>query len=136
MVSNLYSSWLVQATADFFSSETMPVTSLHDLAYLCFGTDIVVFYEAVKLLQKVAFLILANAYLDKESRLLLCDDKASKNCFGVTADQFSVLFKISINSLLVVTMIFFFKPSTLHNIPRITLLLTVGCISMMFFFSF
>lgn len=64
---NLYSAWLAEQASKFFNSEAIPVTSMHDLTYLCFGNDVVIFQEVIRILNKIAFLILTNAYLDSES---------------------------------------------------------------------
>jgi hypothetical protein len=63
MFVSLMGVWLLGKAADFFNSESIEITSLHDLTYLCFGDGVILLQEAIRLLSYCILCILYFKYL-------------------------------------------------------------------------
>lgn len=63
MFVNLLGVWLLGKAADFFNSESIEITSLHDLTYLCFGDGVIWLQEAIRLLTYSIMCIMFFSYL-------------------------------------------------------------------------
>ena len=91
LILHLFSAWMTQKSVSFFRRESMKITNISDLTYLCFTDEIVNFRLFMKVCSSVCLIISLNTYLGNQTETLfkLITDKSS--------EKYQLLGKMAVN---------------------------------------
>ena len=91
MALHLFCAWMIQKSIAFFKRESMKISDMSDLTFLCFTDEIVNFRLLMKVLSSICLIISLNTFLGNETEAVfkLVTDKNN--------DKYQLLGKLAIN---------------------------------------